>query len=68
MWEIRGDRVFFSGGKEAWAAAAEAAAQCPRFSPDCEEECTADEFRSCYNCRYRRWTNTSFECVKGAVP
>ena len=68
MWERRGNRVFFTGGKVDYKAAAAAADLCALFAPDCEEECTADEERSCYNCRYRRWTSASFECVKGAMP
>jgi hypothetical protein len=32
------------------------------FHPDVEEEQVADEDRSCYNCRYRRWTAASFVC------
>jgi hypothetical protein len=34
-----------------------------RFHPDVEEELIADEARSCYNCRYRRWTAVSFSCT-----
>lgn len=52
----------FPGGKEDWAAAAGTAAICRHFSPDVEEEWVADEERSCYNCRYRRWTAASFVC------
>ena len=68
MWETRDNRVFFTGGKEDFASAAAAAARCEAFLKDCEEEEAADEERSCYNCRYRRWTNKSFECVKGCKP
>jgi hypothetical protein len=52
----------FPGGKEDWAGAAGQAVICRRFSPDVEEEWVADEERSCYNCRYRRWTAASFVC------
>ena len=52
----------FPGGKEEWASAAAQASLCRRFSPDVEEEWVADEERSCYNCRYRRWTAASFAC------
>jgi hypothetical protein len=52
----------FVPGRESWDAAAAAALQCPGFVPDVEEEQVADEARSCYNCRYRRWSATSFTC------
>ena len=63
MWRTdRSGAREFSAGKENWAAAAAAARDCPGFSPDVEEERVADEARSCYNCRYRRWSATSFTC------
>ena len=52
----------FPGGKEDWAGAARAAGDCKSFIPDVEEEQVADAARSCYNCRYRRWTAASFTC------
>lgn len=68
MWIQNGERVLFSGGKTAFAAAAAAAERCPCFSPDCEEESEAEEEKSCYNCRWRRWTAQSFECIKRCKP
>ena len=65
MWVKKDGKTAFSGGKDAFEDAARAAAQCERFAEDCEEECVADEARSCYNCRYRRWTKESFVCMKG---
>ncbi len=63
MWEIdRHGAREFRGGQEDWPAAARAAALCDSFRPDVEEEQIADEARSCYNCRYRRWTAASFAC------
>jgi len=64
MWQTghNGNREF-SSGKESWAAAASEAAACRIFRPDVEEEWVADEVRSCYNCRYRRWTVKSFVCM-----
>ena len=50
-------------GQEDWAAAADVAEKCSTFVPDVEEEQVADEPRSCYNCRYRRWTARSFLCM-----
>ena len=29
------------------------------------DEWVADEIRSCYNCRARRWTAASFVCLRG---
>lgn len=52
----------FATGQTDWAAAADAAHQCPRFRPDDEDEWVADQPLSCYNCRYRRWTMQSFTC------
>lgn len=50
-------------GLEEWAAAAELADKCLTFVPDVEEEQIADEPRSCYNCRYRRWQADSVACM-----
>lgn len=54
----------FIPGKEAFGIAAEEAAACAHFGEDYEEECFCLPERSCYNCRYRRWTKESFECLK----
>ena len=63
MWRTdRNGGKEFTPGKENWAAAAAAALECPGFTPDVEEEQVADEPRSCYNCRYRRWSAASFTC------
>jgi hypothetical protein len=63
MWRINqtGEKEF-AGGKEEWAAAARLAEDCAGFVPDVEEEQVTDEPRSCYNCRYRRWSANSFTC------
>lgn len=52
----------FSGGQEDWQSTALLAAHCQEFLPDVEEELVSDDPRSCYNCRLRRWTATSFTC------
>ena len=52
----------FQGGKDDFSNAARMAAGCPTFTPDVEEEWVADASRSCFNCRYRRWTADSFVC------
>jgi hypothetical protein len=63
MWRTgRSGAKEFIQGKESWAAAASVALDCPGFAPDVEEEQVDDEARSCYNCRYRRWSAASFTC------
>jgi hypothetical protein len=52
----------FTQGKESWAQAACAALACSKFATDVEEEMVAENERSCYNCRYRRWSASSFTC------
>ena len=63
-WEAgkRGRR--FLPGRDAPREAERAAQECGLFSRDDEEECFASEDVSCYNCRYRRWTSDSFECMR----
>jgi hypothetical protein len=43
------------------------AANCAHFTEDCEDECVSDTPVSCFNCRYRRWTQESFICMKGVI-
>ena len=64
MWRTdhKGAREF-TQGKESWVAAARAALECLRFAADVDEELIAEDERSCYNCRYRRWSATSFTCL-----
>ena len=64
MWrkDERGGREF-AQGLEGWTAAAGLASQCRAFDPDVEEEQVAEEERSCYNCRFRRWSRASFTCL-----
>ncbi len=59
-------RKRFLLGKNAPEKAAEAARSCGGFRPDDEEEWVSEEPVSCYNCRYRRWTENSFDCMKGS--
>lgn len=59
---LRGRR--FLPGRDAPAEAEQAALRCTNFFRDDEEECFASEEISCYNCRYRRWTSDSFECMR----
>lgn len=66
MWQNYQNRKRFLYGKDDHARAHEAASTCPDFKEDSEMECISDEPLSCYNCRYRRWTRESFDCMKGA--
>ena len=64
MWiENAAGQKIFRLGNEAWAEAARTAENCSRFHPDEEDEWVADEPRSCYNCRFRRWTAQAFTCL-----
>lgn len=65
MWiaDETGNRIF-TGGQNAPGKAEEQAKACGHFSPDDEDEWVADAFLSCYNCRFRRWTEKSFICMK----
>ena len=54
----------YRGGKEDWADVASIADLCGQFTEDDEDEQVADSSKSCYNCRYRRWTSASFMCCK----
>jgi hypothetical protein len=67
MWQkdSQGNKVF-RHGHDAFSQASEAALNCDGFRADVEEEWVADEERSCYNCRLRRWTAESFVCLLSA--
>lgn len=58
----------FAGGRDDFTGAARIAAACPAFHADDEGEWVADERRSCYNCRARRWTPNAFVCLEGLLP
>ncbi len=64
MWlkDSQGKKAF-RHGHVAFNQASQAAQVCGSFRPDVEEEWVADEERSCYNCRLRRWTAESFDCL-----
>ena len=63
-WIKENGRSIFRGGKDSFADAVRIAEECRLFSEDCEDELVCDDEVSCYNCRYRRWTEKSFECIK----
>ena len=54
----------FRFGQNSFRFAAEAARRCAGFTDDEDDETITYDNRSCYNCRYRRWTTDSFECMK----
>lgn len=54
----------FRFGQSDFHSAAACAAVCGRFTWDDDEECMDDITISCYNCRYRRWSQTSFFCMR----
>jgi hypothetical protein len=53
----------YTGGQDDWLGAQQQAQRCTQFRLDDESEWVADTPRSCYNCRYRRWTATAFVCL-----
>jgi len=58
-------QVRFRGGSHDWLLAAGIAGNCTHFVLDDEDELLAEEERSCYNCRFRRWIDHySFVCMK----
>lgn len=58
------EQHLFIYGKEDENNAEKAALECKEFKFDVEEEWVSDRHQTCYNCRYRRWTATSFVCLK----
>ena len=66
FWTVnRKGQKEFSHGQEAFSTAKKASLNCHDFKIDDEDELVTDQDRSCYNCRYRRWTTDSFVCLKG---
>ncbi|MFB2642194.1 hypothetical protein ACE02D_07905 [Shewanella bicestrii] len=63
QFEYETERWIFRAGLQQYSEARRVAQLCPRFTPDDEDEQVDDELRSCYNCQYRRWMMTSFECL-----
>ncbi len=55
---------YFKYGQNNFDLTAETALQCAAFIGDDEDEIVTDDTRSCYDCRYRRWTVDSFQCMK----
>lgn len=57
-------QALFKGGRQNWLLASSIASSCPDFILDYEDEWVADEEISCYNCKFRHWTESSFLCMK----
>ena len=66
FWDTSDGRRLFLGGRENDELAVQAALDCGHFAEDYDEECMAEETVTCYNCRYRRWTQDSFCCMHPA--
>ncbi|MDD3344637.1 MAG: molybdopterin biosynthesis protein MoeB [Sulfurospirillaceae bacterium] len=67
MFSIDNQRRFiFIHGKTAYTEAKKQASQCLYFQLDKDEDewVTTIQWASCYNCLFRRWTPTSFMCMK----
>ena len=64
MWKYKNNCKVFENGKEDYITASKIAVVCKWFNPDVDEEWVCDDKFSCYNCRYRRWTPDSFQCMK----
>lgn len=65
MWIYENGKKIFAHGQDDAENAVKAAQKCDYYKKDYDEECFEDEDLTCYNCRYRRWTNNSFQCMKG---
>ncbi len=64
IFEYRNGRKLFLHGDCETELAKEAALSCGAFVRDCDEECFYEDEVSCYNCRYRRWRQDGFECMR----
>ena len=64
MFLEKDGKKVFANGKTDYEEAKKDAENCPYYSDDYEEEWVTADKRSCYNCRYRRWTAESFTCMK----
>jgi|LGOV01.1.fsa_nt_gb hypothetical protein len=58
------DNKIFEYGQENYKQSRVTAISCKLFKADDEDEQVDSVLLSCYNCRYRRWTSTSFKCMK----
>ena len=58
------DNHVFKFGLNDFDKARQSSENCKNFSLDDEIEWVDDVEKSCYNCRYRKWTEDSFSCMK----
>ena len=64
MFDIKDNKKLFKYGKEDYKDSRAVASKCLSFKADDEDEQVDTILLSCYNCRYRRWTRVSFQCMK----
>lgn len=64
MFNLINGKTVFKYGLEAYEESQTIAKTCLFFKIDDEDEQVDSVLKSCYNCRYRRWTEKSFECLK----
>ncbi|MCH4888583.1 hypothetical protein EZV73_13405 [Acidaminobacter sp. JC074] len=64
MFDLKDKKKLFLYGKENYKESRIAASGCQNFSEDDEDEQVDTVLMSCYNCRYRRWTSVSFQCMR----
>jgi hypothetical protein len=64
MFVYDGNIKLFKFGNSDYASSREAANNCNYFKADDEDEQVDSVLKSCYNCIYRRWKSTSFQCMK----
>lgn len=54
----------FAYGLDDYEISRKMATECSYFIEDDEDEQVDSVLISCYNCIYRRWSMTSFQCMK----
>lgn len=64
MFDLINNKKTFKYGQDDYDFSRRAAEKCLLFKEDDEDEQVDSIIRSCYNCRYRRWTSSSFVCLK----
>lgn len=64
MFDLINNKKTFKYGQDDYDISRRVAEKCLLFKEDDEDEQVDSIIRSCYNCRYRRWTSSSFVCLK----
>ncbi len=59
-------QIIFKYGRNDYKKAEEKGTRCKDFILDADEDelVTSTKFNTCYNCLFRRWSKTSFTCLK----